>query len=43
MSKLARSDEPKVNQFQIKLKIQMSNRFLELGIMKVLAYRKIYD
>ena len=40
MSKLARSDEPKVNQFQIKLNIQMSNRFLEFGIMESVGISK---
>ncbi len=30
--KLVRSDEPKVNQFQIKLKVQMSNKFLRSGV-----------
>jgi hypothetical protein len=31
MSKLARSDEPKVNQCQIKVKVQMSKTILILG------------
>ena len=33
MSKLVRSDEPKVNQFQIKLRVQMSNKFLRFGVV----------
>ena len=40
MSKLARSDEPKVNQFQITLKIQMSDRFLEFGIIECVGTSK---
>ena len=42
MSKLARSDEPKVNQFQIMLKIQMSDRFLEFGIIEGVWHIKKY-
>jgi hypothetical protein len=37
MSKLARGDEPRVNPFQIMLKIQMSDRFLEFGIIEGVA------
>ena len=40
MSKPARSDEPKVNPFQVKLKIQIPNRYLEFGAIKGVGLSK---